>query len=339
MPGKSEMRSLLFTIGLVLLSAMVHAQEPPVETLHVTSSLVEVSAVVTDKSGEPRVGLTKDDFILKQDGKEQPIRYFSQGDALPLTFLVMIDTSGSQRTFIDDEQRACDVFFETVLGRPQDRAALIEVNAKITARSGLTNDPTKLHLSLTALHYDKEASTATRINDAVWSLSKEVLSNVHGRKAIILISDGGASGDTVSRADAIAEAQHDNVPIYAVSYSAWSDLDVAVMPSAQQATNGVMSRGGMGGSSNVRIVSSNADPGMDNLKFIAAATGGHVYRVSHGTTLKGIFENIAEMLRSQYEIGYTLPPGMKPKQFHKLELKPKDKSLRVQARTGFYTNP
>ena len=316
----------LALFSMLFLAPLALAQETPVETLHVTSRLVEVSAVVTDKTGEPRTGLTKDDFTLKQDGKEQTIQYFSQGDELPLTFIVMIDTSGSQRTFIDDEQRACDVFFETVLGRPQDRAALVEVNAKITARSELTNNPSKLHLSLTALHFDKEASTATRIHDAIWNLSKDVLSKVQGRKAIILISDGGASGDTVSRADAIAEAQRDNVPVYSISYSAWSGVDM-------------MPKGGIGGLNGVNLAGNTADPGLANLKEWSVATGGHVYEVTRGVTLKRIFENIAQELRTQYEIGYTLPVDTKPKQFHKLELKMKDKSLRVQARSGFLTNP
>ncbi len=296
------------------------------ETLHVTSRLVEVSASVTDRNGKPQTGLTQEDFTLKQDGKEQTIRYFSGGDALPLTFIVMIDTSGSQRTFIDDEVRACDVFFETVLGRPQDHAALVEVNAKVTGRSDLTNDPNKLHLALTALHFDPVASVATHINDAVYTLSKSVLTKVHGRKAIILISDGGDVGSKVSFPDAIAEAQRDNVPVYAISYSAWNDLPT---PIALGSPSG-------GSSYNSSL---NSDPGFKNLQKWADDTGGHVYQVSHGMTLRRIFEDIAQLLRTQYEIGYMLPPDTKPKQFHKLELKARDKSLRVQARSGFYTPP
>ena len=304
---------LLLLALLLLAGPGLRAQET--QTLHVTAKLVEVSAVVTDKQGVPRTGLTKDDFILKQDGKEQPIRYFSQGDELPLTFIVMIDTSTSQRTFLDDEQRACDVFFQTTMGRPQDRAALVEVNAKIAGRSELTNDPNRLHLALTGLRYDVAAGGATRLNDAIYLLSKSVLSTVHGRKAIVLISDGGENGSSTKLKDAISEAQRDNVPIYSISYSAWSGLERWGSPTQTH------------------------DPGMDNLKAWAGATGGRVYTVSQGVTLKHIFADIAEELRSQYEVGYTLPPDTSAKQFHKLELVPKDKSLRVQARTGFLVAP
>jgi hypothetical protein len=41
--------------------------QPPVMTLKVVTGLVAISAVVKSKDGETRTGLTKDDFVLKQD--------------------------------------------------------------------------------------------------------------------------------------------------------------------------------------------------------------------------------------------------------------------------------
>ncbi|HEY9137138.1 MAG TPA: VWA domain-containing protein, partial [Terriglobus sp.] len=177
-----------------------------------------------------------------------------------------------------------------------------------------------------SLHFDKDASVETHLNDAIYMLSKEILGKIHGRKAIILISDGGNLGGIVTRADAVAEAQRDNVPVYAVSYSAWSGVDM-------------MPKGGIGGLNGVTLASGVTDPGMANLESWSLATGGHVYEVSRGSTLKQIFADIASELRSQYEIGYMPPSDTKPKRPHKLELKVKDKSLRVQARTGFYAYP
>jgi hypothetical protein len=54
-----------------------------VTTLKVVTGLVAISAVVKSKDGEAKTGLTKDDFVLKQDGKEEPIRYFSRGSDSP----------------------------------------------------------------------------------------------------------------------------------------------------------------------------------------------------------------------------------------------------------------
>src|SRR6202034_3663717 len=113
--------------------------QSPVTTLKVVTGLVAVSAVVKTKDGEAKTGLTKDDFVLKQDGKEQPIRFFSRGSDLPLSLALMVDTSGSQQTFIGDEALASDVFFETMLGRPEDRAMLVQFDSRLLELKGMTN--------------------------------------------------------------------------------------------------------------------------------------------------------------------------------------------------------
>jgi hypothetical protein len=87
------------------------ADAAPTPTIQINSRLVAVSAVVRDKAGQPVSGLTRDDLLLKQDGKPQAITYFSQGSSLPLTLALMVDTSGSQRAFIADEVAAGKAFF------------------------------------------------------------------------------------------------------------------------------------------------------------------------------------------------------------------------------------
>jgi len=50
--------------------------QQPVTTLKVVTGLVAISAVVKSKDGEAKAGLTKDDFVLKQDGKDSPSGFF-----------------------------------------------------------------------------------------------------------------------------------------------------------------------------------------------------------------------------------------------------------------------
>lgn len=288
-----------------------------VTTLRINTRTVEISAVVRNKTGEPQGTLTRDDFTLKADGKEQPIRYFSMGSDLPLTLALLVDVSGSQRTFIGDEWRASDIFFESMLTRPEDRAMLIQVDARVLQLMGLTNSVSRLHLGLSQLGENSASSAATRLNDAVYNVSEKVLAKEKGRKAIILLTDGGDNGSRASLDQAIEEAQRSNVPVYAILYSAWTG------------PNGLSLNTPGGGS----------DPGEALLKKLAGATGGHVYTVQRGFTLKKIYEAIADDLRTQYEIGYTPPPDLKANSFHKLELRTKDKKLTVQARSGFYVQP
>ncbi len=125
--------------------------DAPAPTIEVAARLVAVSAVVRDKAGKPVSGLTRDDFVLKQDGKAQPVTYFSQGSDLPLTLALMVDTSGSQRAYIQDEIAAGHAFFPAMLTRPDDRAVLVQFDDRVLQLATLTSNETTLEHALAYL--------------------------------------------------------------------------------------------------------------------------------------------------------------------------------------------
>ncbi len=303
----------------------VEPVQRPVTTIKVNTRVVAISAVVKSKDGELRGGLTKEEFILKQDGKEEPIRYFSQGSELPLTFALMVDTSGSQRTFIGDESEASDVFFETMLGRKEDRATLVQFDTHVVQLKGMTNSANALHLALLSLTSHASAVGGTLLNDAVYAVAKDVLANETGRKAMVILSDGGDNGSRRSLAEAIEQAQRGNVQIYSILYSMWEGASPVTLGS------------GLNGIGPVRPPA--IDPGLGLLQKLSESTGGHVFTVSRTMSLRTIFTQIGQDLRLQYELGYTPPPDTQPDSYHKLELKAKDKRLTVQARKGFFAPP
>lgn len=323
------MRKRVGAMGVLLLSAAGWAQAPgvaaeaggsrpgPMTTLTVRSRVVAISAVVTGKDGGLRGGLTKDDFVLKQDGREEPIHYFSQGSELPLTVALLVDTSGSQRTFIGDEMQASDVFFEAMLGRREDRAALVEFDTNVVQLSGLTPSASALHLALEGLRPHASAVGGTLLNDAVYAVAKGMLAKETGRKAMVILSDGGDNGSRRSLAEAIEQAQRGDVQVYSIVYSAWQGMN---RPGS-----------GYGGPA--------MDPGQGALQKLSESTGGRVFTVSPGLSLREIYARISADLRLQYELGYTPPADLPPNSYHKLELKAKDRKLAVQARKGFFAQP
>ena len=290
--------------------------QEPITTLKVATRIVEISAVVKSKDGQALGGLTKDDFLLKQDGKDEPIHYFSQGSELPLTLALLVDTSGSQRSFIDDEARAADVFFETMLGRPEDRAMLVQFDTRVLQLRALTSSASTLHLSLLSLSSRPSTATGTLLDDAVYAVSSNILAMESGRKAIVLLTDGGDNGSRRSIAEAIEQAQRGDVQIYSIRYSL-ADLMGGPTPGPSHAP----------------------DPGVELLKKLSESTGGRVFNVSRALPLREIFAEIAQDLRLQYELGYTPPADIQPNSYHKLEVRAKDHKLTVQARKGFFAKP
>ena len=289
--------------------------EQPVTTIRMVSRVVAISAVVKSKDGGAKEGLSKDDFVLKQDGKEQPLRYFSRGSELPLSFALMVDTSASQRTFIGDESLASDVFFETMLSGKDDRAMLVEFDTNVLQLKSMTSSANALHLALSHLNPRAPATGGTLLYDAVCGVASNILAHETGRKAMVILSDGGDNGSRRTLAEAIEQAQRADVQIYSILYSMYDDLN---------ANNGR---------------APGSDPGKGALQKLSESTGGRVFTVSRSLSLRDIYAQIGEDLRLQYELGYTPPPDTQPNSYHKLELKAKDKKLSVQARKGFFAAP
>jgi Ca-activated chloride channel family protein len=298
---------------LALLISRDFAQTPappqtptsPTPTLQVTTKLVAVSAIVRDKTGQPVANLTRSDLLLKEDGKPQTIRYFSQGSALPLTLALMVDTSGSQRGYIRDETAAGKAFFPAMLTRPDDRAVLVQFDSDIVQLARLTSSvPTLEHALayLTQSHNDLGAYSTgggTLLYDAICAVSKIELGAQLGRRAMVLLTDGGDNGSKFSQKAAIEAAQRADIMIYSVYYS-------------------------------------DGGGDLDSLTQMSNATGGRVFSVSAQMPLAKIFTAIAADMRLEYEIGYVPPPS-KPGKHHKIALNALNRSFTVQAREGYFT--
>ena len=66
---------VLLMVGGVVVGwiPMLRAQEVPAPTIRVTTRMVLVDVVVTDKQGKPIPGLHAEDFTLEEKGKAQKI--------------------------------------------------------------------------------------------------------------------------------------------------------------------------------------------------------------------------------------------------------------------------
>jgi Ca-activated chloride channel homolog len=273
-------------------------------TLKVQSTIVAVSAIVRDAAGKPVTGLSRSNFLLKQDGKPQPVTYFSQGSDLPLTLALMVDTSGSQRRYIADEIAAGHAFFPAMLKQPADRAVLVQFDSNILQLAKITSNVTTLEHALAYLSqshddYGVQGHGGTLLYDAICGVSRMEFSNQPGRRAMVILTDGGDNGSHFHAKDAIRAAQAADIMIYSVYYS-------------------------------------NGGGDLDALNKLSKATGGRVFEVGPDNTLQQIYAEIADDMRLEYQLGYQ-PPKSKPGKYHKLDLAATNKALLVQSRAGYFT--
>ena len=99
---------------------MAWPQDTP--SFKVAVDMVNILATVRDEQGRLVNSLTKEDFILEEEGQPQEIEYFSSETDLPLTLGLLVDTSMSQRRILEEERQASYQFLEDIL-RPESDLA------------------------------------------------------------------------------------------------------------------------------------------------------------------------------------------------------------------------
>jgi VWFA-related protein len=76
------------------------------------------------------------------------------------------------------------------------------------------------------------------------------------------------------------------------------------------------------------------------MKKLAAETGGRMIEVGNKMEkLKESFDQIAQGLRSQYNVGYTPTNTALDGTFRKVEIQANKKDYKIQSRTGYYAVP
>src|SRR5438128_1462624 len=81
---------LTSTVAVYPVRAQQSTAQVPAPTIRVTTHLVVVDVVVTDKQGKPATGLHPEDFVIEENGKVQKIATFvpsgekASADAPPL---------------------------------------------------------------------------------------------------------------------------------------------------------------------------------------------------------------------------------------------------------------
>lgn len=289
------------------------AQEDTI--IRVDVEVVNVTFSVRNKQNALIPTLTKDDISVFEDSKQQTPKSFVRETDLPLTIGMLVDTSRSQESLIPEEKRAAAQFFEKVL-RQKDVAYLISFGAEAELLQDSTNsirllkrglDGLRLSTSVGGLHpgpVPTSRQKGTILYDAVYMACDEKMKREVGRKAVIVISDGVDVGSTYKLRDAIEIAHKSDVMIYSIYFA---DPRYSY---------------GFGGDGDLRKMSEE--------------TGGRLFHVSRGNTLNEIFTQIQEEMRSQYAVSYSPTNDKRDGGFRKLELRPRDKTLKIQARKGYY---
>ncbi|MBK7934271.1 MAG: VWA domain-containing protein [Acidobacteria bacterium] len=306
------------------------ASEVPVtvegdDVVTVDTDLITIPVSVFDRNGLYIPGLSKDDFRIFEDGKEQEIAYFGTSDK-PFTVILLIDTSPSTEYKIGEIHQAAAAFVDQL--KPQDNVMVIEFAGNINVLTDATNDRARIFKAIRKADW----GNGTSLYDAVDHSLRKRLSKIEGRKAIVLFTDGvdttSRKADYDSTLDMAEESEALIFPIYYNTY----------FQQPRNTGGGIGWPGGMGGTIRNPVGQSAAEYalGKKYLDELAMYTGGRVFRPeSTPGGLTRAFEGMAEELRRQYNIGYIPRDEGKPGQRKQIRVRVDRPNLVLRARDSY----
>jgi Ca-activated chloride channel family protein len=281
------------------------AQEEPAATVKIDVRLVNVFVTVTDPHGAPVAMLTKDNFHLSEDGKEQKIAVFDKESALPLSIILAVDTSLSTKKDLPLELASARHFAHTIL-RPVDAISLYQFSEIVDEVVPFTADVKTIDHGIDRIR----VGSATALYDALY-LSSRALDRRRGRKVIVVITDGGDTVSKVDYRDAVRAAQEAEAIVYSI-------IVVPVEASAGRDTGGEHA-----------------------LIQLSEDTGGKYYYASSLPQLDSAFRQISDELRTQYLLAYYPSQRTSEHEFRRIDVHlegvPEGGDYRVRNRTGYYS--
>lgn len=346
--------------------------DKPVATLKVQAREVLLPVTVRDKKGAFVATLDKGDFSLTEDGRPQVIKSFAHETNLPYKLGLLVDTSRSVSSALENERKAGGDFVDAMLPAPPrakdpDEAFLIHFDREVELLEDFTASREKLHHELDDMSATRQARDdsqgpettgddrdrpshtrgGTQLYDAIFLAADQLMKNQSGRKALVVFSDGLDRGSKDTMNDAVDSADRANVVIYTIYFKGEEERNSNFgFPGGRHGGGGYPGGGGGypgggggypgGGQQRRGGGEKSAVDGKKIMAQIAARTGGHAYEAKKRDDLDAIYKLIAEELRSQYLLTYT--PDVVDNQggFHKVVLKATKGDLQVATREGYY---
>jgi Ca-activated chloride channel family protein len=304
------MKKSLLALGLAAVAAPapLGAQarsQPPVFGAGI--EIINLSLSVTDAQNNFVTDLSQNDFAVYEDGIRQELSLYTH-ENLPISMVIMIDTSASMEEKLPAAQAAAIKFSKTL--RPQDLAQIVAFNDRATVLQPFTNDLGLLESAI----MKTEASSSTSLHNALYIALKDLMRDKKAaelrRRAIVLLSDGEDTSSLVTDDQVLDLAKKSEINIYSIRLreSRASDTRREAFSQAEYLLNA-----------------------------LARETGGRAYFPSSLGELGSVYDRIAEELRTLYSVGYVSSNSRRDGKWRRIVVRVPDREgLTVRHKLGYY---
>jgi VWFA-related protein len=329
-------RATLFLSLAVLLMAIpagVRAQQPD-EVITTNTTLVQLNVGVVDKQGNSVTSLSRNDFVVYEDGVRRPIMSFEPTDA-PFSLVLLLDMSGSTVNFRQQIQGAALRFLDAL--SPEDRVAVVQFNGKgVKSLLSFSSDRRRIGYAITLA----SGSGATPLYDALKYSVRELGHEGKRRKAIVVLTDGL---DTEVR----------NGDRAVLNKASDSEVSTAIKAETNSQVVGVLNEADRAGVTIFPLALPSGDPkrlplpdpaitamygaAHRRLQLLADRTGGRIHEIRRLDDLAGLYAQVAADLRTLYTIAYQPPnPGSRDGKWREIRVEIARADLVASTKPGYY---
>lgn len=301
--------------------------------------LINVSATVTDARGRFVDGLTRDDFLVYEDGEPVEITQFDN-ERVPVSLGIALDTSGSMDgRKMEAARNALDRFLYDLLG-PDDEFFLYRFDYTPVLLQDWTTSPDRLSRAIR----DIRPRGGTALYDAVAESVPRVGEGRHRKKALLIISDGNDTNSETDDRDLRALIRETEALVYAIGIDARERRRLGIfggalrpgLPGTPLPIPGGRRRPPGGGNPFQRLQDERVNVGA--LRDLTDDSGGRTEIVRDTDDLDPATAGIARELSRQYQLGYpALHAG--DGRWHSIRVEVRNPDYRVRARRGYVATP
>lgn len=319
---------------LPVVAVIALAQEP----IRVSVSDVIVPVTVTDDKGRFVSNLTKSDFRLFDEGREQNIDFFSHEQSQPIVIGFLLDQSNGMKIHWAKYKEAATELMLNLL--PLDKrysGYLITYGNEPELVADTSPDSEKMVERLSKMKPGGGSSLFDAVYMACTSRKTVRGEPFEPRRVIVVIGDGHDTSSKKTLKEVIEIAQRNLVTVYALSTVAFgfhTDAEANLTQLTEQ-TGGKVE---MPLNNVYKDISGFLSTPSDAGNYaIAVGTGGYTAEIS-GAIFRSI-ANLAGEITTQYVMRYKPDVGEKPdpRQFRRIKVVVKDlPNTTVRFRAGYY---
>jgi VWFA-related protein len=210
--------ALILALALLLIAIPAHAQQtqPPAASITVSTTLVEVPAMVKSKNGHPVFALTANSFSLTDNGAPQHLTLVADTESQPLALAIVVETGGAGVRHLADYQNL-GVILETLIGNVEHSVAVIGFDSKPHLLLPFMPNTDQAAAQLNDLQPgDQEAAILDALAFAVAQLQT---APPNYRRAILLFSETLDQGSATTLDEALRLISDTNTIMYSFGFS------------------------------------------------------------------------------------------------------------------------